>query len=183
MTGNADEEQNLVLNRLMDASVLRSGSHKITGARRGDVDLKLLINDEVTNYGLKGRPADVTSQVLADICAAAQENGMVAKIFWTEEQRTSESDVLQKDEGNLKSNVKNHVAHLFWYHKFDEPTSEVRKLLQVGLAEPKMSSRALYILVYRRLQSITELHSKDLFNVWQQCILCTWFFVFIQLPA
>jgi hypothetical protein len=61
-TGNDDEEQNLVLNRLTDASVLRNGSHKITGTRRGNVDLKLRINDKVTNYGLKGRPVLVPSR-------------------------------------------------------------------------------------------------------------------------
>jgi hypothetical protein len=157
MIGNDDEEQSLqVLNRLMDESVLQGSSHKIVvpDARRGGVDLK---SHNVTNYGLKERPTDVTSQVLADICAAAQEDGMVAKIFWTGEQRTSEPDIL------------------------NELTSEVRWLL--GFPEPKKSSHALYILVFRRLRPITELHDKDLFNVWQQCVLCTWFVVSVWLPA
>jgi hypothetical protein len=157
MTGNDDEEQSpIVLNQLMDESVLQGSSHKIVvpDARRGGVDLK---PHTVTNYGLKERPTDVTSQVLADICAAAQEDGMVAKIFWTEEQRTSELDIL------------------------NELTSEVRWLL--GFPEPKKSSHALYVLVFRRLRPITELHDKDLFNVWRQCVLCTWFVVSVWLPA
>jgi serine/threonine protein kinase len=159
-------------------------SHKITipDERFGNVDLDLHTSheDKVTNYGLKGRATNVfpvTSKVLADAFPDAKEDGMVAKIFWAEEQRTSEPDILKKVEeiASSNANVKDHIPDLFWYYKFDEPTSEIRKLL--GSPEPKKGSRALYILVFRKLRPITELYGKDFFNVWQQCILCTWFVI------
>jgi hypothetical protein len=113
------------------------------------------------------------------IYAAAQEDGMMAKIFWMEEQRTGEPDILKKVEeiANSYANVKDHIPH-FWYHKLDELTSEVRKPL--GFPKPKKGSRALYILVFRRLRPITELHDRDFFNVWQQRIFCTWFVISTQ---
>ena len=159
-----------------------NGSHKIIipDERFGNVDLELHTSheDKVTNYGLKGRATNVfpvTSKVLADAFPDAKEDGMVATIFWAEDQRTSEPDILKKVEeiASSNANVKDHIPDLFWYYKFDESTSEIRKLL--GFPEPKKGSRALYILVFRRLRPITELCGKDFFNVWQQCILCTWF--------
>jgi serine/threonine protein kinase len=108
---------------------------------------------------------------------------MVAKIFWAEEQRTSEPDILKKVEevASSNANVKDHIPDLFWYYKFDEPTSEIRKLL--SSPEPEKGSRALYILVFRKLRPITELYGKDFFNVWQQCILCTCFVISVLLCA
>jgi hypothetical protein len=163
----------------------KKGTHtiKIPDADLGVVDLELHTSDKdrVTNYGLKGRATNVfpvTSKALAKKFPDAKEDGMVAKIFWAEEQRTSEPDILKKvyEIADSKPNtVKGHVPDLIWYHKFDAPTSEVRKLL--GVREPTKGSRVLYILIFRRLRPITELHGEDFFNVWQQCILCTWLVV------
>jgi len=56
--------------------------------------------------------------------------------------------------------------------KVVEPTSEVKE--QLGIPEPTKGSRVLYILVSRKLQPITKLHGRRFFDVWKQCILCTW---------
>jgi hypothetical protein len=162
-----------------------NGSHeiKIPDARIGVVDLELHTSDKdkVTNYGLKGRATNVfpvTSETLAKAHPDVQEDGMVAKIFWAEEQRTSEPSILEKVyeiAASKPDTVKGHVPDLLWSYKFDEPTSEIRKWL--GVEEPTKGSRVLYILVFRRLRPITELHGKDFFDVWKQCILCTWFVV------
>ncbi|KAG0699555.1 hypothetical protein DFH29DRAFT_1070617 [Suillus ampliporus] len=144
----------------------------------GGVDLEIHTSDEerVTHYGLKGRATNVfpvTSEALAKKFPEIEEDGMVAKIFWGEEQRTSEPEILSKVfdiADKEKETVKGHVPQLLWHCKVKNPTSAVRKAL--GLADPSKGSRVLYILVFRKLRPITELHGEDFFNVWRQCILC-----------
>ncbi|KAG1739397.1 uncharacterized protein EDB91DRAFT_1248752 [Suillus paluster] len=143
----------------------------------GDVDLLLHTSDEarVNHYGLKGRATNVipvTSEYLANEYPEVQKDGMVAKIFWGEEQRTSEPDILKVVEEIAKKEktVEGHVPHLLWHHEFKNPTSAVRKAL--GIAEPTKGSRVLYILVFRRFLPITDLEGEEFFNVWRQCILC-----------
>jgi hypothetical protein len=54
---------------------------------------------KVKHYVLKGRVTKVfhvTSKTLAKGFQDAQEDVVVAKIFWVEEQRTSESEILKK---------------------------------------------------------------------------------------
>ena len=163
----------------------KKGLHTIT---IDGVDLELQTSDDeiVTHYGLKGRATNVfpvTSKKLAEDFPEVQEDGMVAKIFWAEEQRTSEPEILEKvnEIAAEKDNVKGHVPHLLWHHKFTNPTSAVRKAL--GVAEPTKGSRVLYILVFRKLRSITELQGEDFFKAWRQCILCMLFFEFILLSV
>jgi hypothetical protein len=117
----------------------------------------------------------VTSKKLAEDHPDIGKAGMVAKVFWAEQQRTSEPDILKKVyeiAGELDP-VKGHAPLLLWHHKFTEPTSEIREALDVS--EPKKGSRLLYILVFRKLQPITDLQGADVFNVWKQCILCMGF--------
>ena len=56
--------------------------------------------------------------------------------------------------------------------KIVEPTSEVKE--QLGIPEPTKGSRVLYILVSPKFHPITKLHGRRFFDVWKQCILCTW---------
>ncbi|OAX31387.1 hypothetical protein K503DRAFT_777634 [Rhizopogon vinicolor AM-OR11-026] len=155
-------------------------SHNITifDKHFGDVDPKLLTSDKdkVKNYGLKGRATNVfpvTSKTLEKKYAGITKDGMVAKIFWAEEQRTSEPKILEKVAEIAASHpntVKGHVLDLLWYHKFEEPTSEIRQ--QLGVPEPKKGSRVLYILVFRKLFPITELTDAEFFKAWKKCIEC-----------
>jgi len=154
-------------------------SHKIT---IGNVDLELQSShkDRVTHYGLKGRATNafpVKSKKLAEKHPDIAKAGMVAKVFWDEQQRRSEPDILNRvyEIAEEQDSVKGHVPHLLWHHKFTEPTSEIREAL--GVSEPKRGSRVLYILMFPKLQPITNLQGADFFNVWKQCILCTWFVV------
>ncbi|OJA09990.1 hypothetical protein AZE42_03830, partial [Rhizopogon vesiculosus] len=147
-------------------------SHNITifDKHLGDVDLKLLTSDKdkVKNYGLKGRATNVfpvTSKTLEKKYAGITKDSMVAKIFWAEEQRTSEPEILEKVAAIAASHpdtVKGHVPDLLWYHKFEEPTSEIRQ--QLGVPEPKKGSRVLYILIFRKLLPITELTNAEFFK-------------------
>ncbi|KAG2120529.1 uncharacterized protein F5147DRAFT_831813 [Suillus discolor] len=149
---------------------------KIKDEDLGTVDLLLHSShdDRVTHYGLQGRATNVvpvTSEALTKKYGNLQD-GMVAKIFWGEADRTSEPEILKKVEEIAKrhATVQGHVPQLLWHHAFTNPTSAIREAL--GVLEPTTGSRVLYILVFRKLKPITELHDNELFDVWYQCILC-----------
>ncbi|KAG1796282.1 uncharacterized protein HD556DRAFT_292111 [Suillus plorans] len=142
----------------------------------GTVDLLLHSShdERVTHYGLQGRATNVvpvTSEALTKKYGNLQD-GMVAKIFWGEADRTSEPEILKKVEEIAKrhATVQDHVPELLWHHTFMHPTSAIREALDVP--EPTTGSRVLYILVFRKLKPIKELHAHELFDVWYQCILC-----------
>jgi hypothetical protein len=103
------------------------------------------------------------------------QDGMVAKIFWGKASRTSAPKILNKVKKIVKlhDSVKGHIPELLWHCTVTNPTSAIRESL--GIPEPTMGSRVLYILVFHKLYPITELHGKELFDVWYQCILCTCF--------
>ncbi|KAG2096096.1 uncharacterized protein F5147DRAFT_778458 [Suillus discolor] len=105
------------------------------------------------------------------VCNGQVSNGMVA-IFGGEAGRTSEPKILDKVEeiAKVHPTVEGHITELLWHHALTNPTSAIREAL--GVPEPSMGSRMLYILVFRKLYPITKLHGKDLFDVWHQCILC-----------
>ncbi|KAG2031062.1 hypothetical protein BDR03DRAFT_973469 [Suillus americanus] len=154
---------------------------KIKDEGLGDVDLLLHTNhdERVTHYGLQGRATNVvpvTGEALAKECANIQD-GVVAKILWSEVDRTSlhtsQPKILDKvkEIAKVHSTVKDHIPELLWHHTFTNPTSAIREAL--GIPEPTTgSSRVLYILVFRKLHPITKLHGKELFDVWYQCIQC-----------
>ncbi|KAG2149131.1 uncharacterized protein EDB93DRAFT_1337101 [Suillus bovinus] len=149
---------------------------KIKDDELGEVDLLLHTShdDRVTHYGLQGRATNVvpvTSEALTKKFGNFQD-GMVAKIFWGEANRTSEPAILNRveDIAEAHDTVKDHIPELLWHHTFTNPTSAAREAL--GVPEPATGSRVLYILVFRKLHSIAKLHGKELFDVWYQCILC-----------
>ncbi|KAG2065052.1 hypothetical protein BDR04DRAFT_191035 [Suillus decipiens] len=149
---------------------------KIKDEELGQVDLVLHTNhdDRVTHYGPQGWTTNVvpvTSEALTNKYGNFQD-GMVAKTFWGEASRTGELEILEKvkEIAKMHDSVKDHIPELLWHHKLTNPTSAIREAL--GVPGPTTSSRVLYILVFRKLERITELHGKELFNVWYQCILC-----------
>ncbi|KAG1873195.1 hypothetical protein F4604DRAFT_1904115 [Suillus subluteus] len=154
----------------------RCHQFKIKDEELGDVDLLLHTNhdERVTHYGLQGRATNVvpvTSEALAKKYINIQD-GMVAKIFWGEVNRTSEPKILDKvkEIAKVHSTVKDHISELLWHHTFTNPTSAIREAL--GVPEPTIGSRVLYVLVFRKLHPITKLYGKELFDVWYQCIQC-----------
>lgn len=127
-----------------------------------------------THYGLQGRATNVvpvTSKALAKKFDYIQD-GMVAKIFWGEEARTSEPEILEKvkEIAKVHQSVEGHIPVLLCHQRFTNSTSSIREAL--GFPEPTKGSRVLYILVFPKLSSITKLYGDELFDVWRQCILC-----------
>ncbi|KAG1807196.1 hypothetical protein EV424DRAFT_248780 [Suillus variegatus] len=152
----------------------KNDSHKlmIDGV---DLELHTSHKDRVAHYGLKGRATNVfpvTSAKLSKDNPEIAKDGMVAKVFWAEEQRASEPDILKKvyEIAEEQDAVKGHVPHLLWHHKFKDPTSKIREAL--GVSEPAKGSRVLYILVFCKLKPITELKGTEFFDAWRQCIMC-----------
>jgi hypothetical protein len=152
---------------------------KVQDAELGEVDLLLHTShdERVTHYGLQGwatHVVPVTSEALTKKYGNVPD-GMVAKIFWGEASRTSEPEILKRVKEIAKKHaaVQDHIPELLWHHTFTEPTSTIRQAL--GVPDPTKGSRVLYILVFRKLQPITELHGQQLFDVWYQCIMCTYF--------
>ncbi|KAG1893862.1 uncharacterized protein F5891DRAFT_1256933 [Suillus fuscotomentosus] len=149
---------------------------KIDDENLGEVDLLLHTShdERVKHYGLQGRATNVvpvTSEALTKKFGKF-EDGMVAKIFWGEASRTSEPEILKKVEEIAKrhATVQDHVPQLLWHHTFTNPTAAIREAL--GVPAPTTGSRVLYILVFPKLLPITQLHGKELFDVWRQCISC-----------
>ncbi|KAG1726848.1 hypothetical protein EDB19DRAFT_1751609 [Suillus lakei] len=158
----------------LDGVVVKDGVHE---TELGGVDLVIHTDSEerVTHYGLQGRATNVfpvTSDKLCTEFPDSQKDGMVAKIFWAEEDRISEPEILKKvhEIAAKESDVKGHVPQLLWYCRFPNPTRTVREAL--GIPEARKGSRVLYILVFRKLDPITALYGIELFDVWHQCILC-----------
>ncbi|KAG1726194.1 uncharacterized protein EDB91DRAFT_1254453 [Suillus paluster] len=79
-----------------------------------------------------------------------QEDWTVVKIFWVEEQQTSESNKLRE--------VSKIAEKQKTYYKFENITSAILETL--GVPEQTKGSRVLYITVFRKLRPITELQDE-----------------------
>ncbi|KIJ10548.1 hypothetical protein PAXINDRAFT_101973 [Paxillus involutus ATCC 200175] len=141
-------------------------------------DTELTLKESVidTRLVLKGRGTgvvDVTCENLElEKPPEEAEGGMVAKIYWAEEARTSEETILDKVKevaGNDEA-VRGHVPILLLAKKFPVSTSTIRKAL--GLDDPDKGSRTLFLLVFKKLSPIEELQGDELFDAWRQCVLC-----------
>ncbi|KAG1763022.1 hypothetical protein EDD22DRAFT_952614 [Suillus occidentalis] len=135
----------------------KNDSHKlmIDGV---DLELHTSHKDRVVHYGLKGHATNVfpvTSKKLPKDNPEIANDGIVAKVFWAEEQHTSEPDIFKKVYEIVENQgaVKGHVPHLLWHHKFKDPTSKIREALGVS-------------------ELAKELKGTEFFDAWRQCIMC-----------
>jgi hypothetical protein len=105
---------------------------------------------------------------------------MVAKLYWPEEARLSEPEILAKvhaiAERDLR--VQGHVPDMVWFHKFDETsTTHIRK--ELGMNHAAQGSRVFYIIVFRKLEPITALSGAEFRDAWWQIIVCKYSFIFV----
>ncbi|KAG2153590.1 uncharacterized protein EDB93DRAFT_1135630 [Suillus bovinus] len=150
----------------------------------GDVDLTLDLKSDtrITHFGLRGRATNifsVRSKYLSDIqkreVCGNDSKELVAKLYWPEERRQSEDEILQNiyDIASKESTVKGHIPDMVWFHKFDETsTTRIRKSLGIQDADAEGGSRVLYIIVFRKLIPITSLSGDDFLSAWWQVVLC-----------
>ncbi|KAF9245420.1 hypothetical protein BU15DRAFT_71172 [Melanogaster broomeanus] len=142
-----------------------------------EVDGKELTLDNegrATRFGLGGRGTAIMDVVCEKLKrekpAQAIEGGMVAKIYWAEEARVSEKDILKcvKEVAEQNEAVRGHVPILLLSKNFTGlSTSTIRKSL--GPKDPTKGSRTLFL---QKLSPIKELQNYELWDAWRQCVLC-----------
>jgi len=142
----------------------------VDDTEKGRVDLTLDWSSDVrvSHYGLNGRATNVfraTSENLGD----AEE--LVAKLFWGEEIRVSEPQILQEVYKIAKeeSDVENHVPEMKFWHEFSTTcTRRIRERLDL----PTKGARTLFLLVFRRLMQITKLVGDKFLKCWWDAVKC-----------
>jgi hypothetical protein len=134
----------------------------------------------ISHYGLHGRATNVFPVKSKTLSRLARErpsrndtHELVAKLYWPEESRQSEAEILEEVHKIAAEipDVKDHVPDVIWSHKFeDTSTAKIRKAL--GIDDAEHGSRALYIIVFRKLRPITELSGDEFLRAWWQAVLC-----------
>ncbi|KAG2132078.1 hypothetical protein DEU56DRAFT_812987 [Suillus clintonianus] len=161
------------------------GDIRVEDEKIGEVDLKfnLTSNKRTTHFGLRGRATTmfpVESKKLSDLVPNLPHHNphnptkeLVAKLYWPEDARESEPDILKKvyKIAETDARVKHHVPEMVWFHKFeDTSTANIRSAL--GLQDPKLGRRIFYIIVFRRLEPITDLWDTQFLSTWWHAVVC-----------
>ena len=100
-------------------------------------------------------------------------NDVAVKIYWPEEVRTSEVDILRKAEeyGRKIDFIKNHTPEIVCHRDPNFPCSSA-KTIRHFLGLPTDGSRRLRIIAFRRLQPITKLKEKEMLAAYLECFFC-----------
>jgi len=152
-----------------------------------DLEFDFRSPERTTHYGLRGRATNVfpvKSEALSNLAKELAENRpgrneteeLVAKIYWPEETRQSEADILKMvhEIAAKHPKVKDHVPDVIWSHKFaDTSTAKIREALGIDFAE--VGGRALYIIVFRKLRPITALSGDEFLRAWWHALACKCF--------
>ncbi|KAG2753893.1 hypothetical protein P692DRAFT_20796964 [Suillus brevipes Sb2] len=119
----------------------------------------------------------VTSKTLSDLISTLPHHDPhnPTNELWPEEERESEAEILQKAykiaKKDTNGNVKHHVPEMVWSHKFED-TSTVHIRTALGLADAERGRRALYIIIFRKLDPITKLKGKKFLSAWWHIVVC-----------
>ncbi|KAG1772855.1 hypothetical protein EV702DRAFT_1201316 [Suillus placidus] len=174
-------------NRVFEPEPGSSGEVRIPDEDIGEVDLTFDLKSDkrTTHFGLRGRATTVfpvKSEKLSALVPTLPHhnphnptNELVAKLYWPEEERESEPVMLQKvyeiAKKDEEGKVKHHVPEMVWFHKFeDTSTAKIRKTL--GLKDAERGRRVLYIIVFRKLDPITDLSDKQFLTAWWHIVVC-----------
>ncbi|KIK41000.1 hypothetical protein CY34DRAFT_806604 [Suillus luteus UH-Slu-Lm8-n1] len=174
-------------NRLFEPVDGSSGEVRVPDEDIGEVDLTFDLKSDkrVTHFGLRGRATTVfpvKSKALSALMPTLPHHNphnptseLVAKLYWPEEERESEAEILKKvykiAEKDKVGKVKYHVPEMVWSHKFeDTSTANIRTAL--GLKDAERGRRVLYIIVFKKLDPITDLSEDEFLSAWWQIILC-----------
>jgi len=145
-----------------------------------DLDFDFYSSERITHYGLRGRATNVfpvLSEALSHRAGKRASGNtsseLVAKIYWPEETRQSEAEILKEVEkiATETLEVKDHVPEVIWSHKFEgTSTAGIREAL--GIHNAQLGSRVLYIIVFRKLRPITELSGDEFLRAWWHAVVC-----------
>jgi hypothetical protein len=100
-------------------------------------------------------------------------NDLVVKIYWPEENRMSEVDILDQamERGKKIDFIINHIPEVVSHADpvfLCGSTKTIRQFLGLGTG----GTRRLRIIVFRRLRSIKELKEKDMLTAYLQAFFC-----------
>jgi hypothetical protein len=100
-------------------------------------------------------------------------NDLVVKIYWPEENRTSEVEILKKavEYGKKIDLIGNHIPEMVCHLDPNFLCSSTKTIRQF-LGLPTDGSRRLRIIAFRRLLSIKVLKEKDMLTAYLQCFFC-----------
>ncbi|KAG2132299.1 uncharacterized protein EDB93DRAFT_1309956 [Suillus bovinus] len=146
--------------------------------KRIDLTLDLKSDKRATHFGLRGRATTVfpvRSKALSALPRPShslnESTEFVAKLFWPEEARQSEPEILEEvyKIATQDPDVLGHVPDMVWFHKFeDTSTATIRRALGIDDA----GSRVLYIIVFRKLDPITMLSGEEFLVAWWEVVKC-----------
>lgn len=134
----------------------------------GQHEIVLDCSKGISHYGLNGRATNVHSIIRHNFPSKVK---LVAKLFWCEESRISEPNVLKDVEkiAQKEADVRNHIPAMVFYHVFvDSSTSIIRRSL--SMHEP--GSRILYFIVFEELMPITQLVGEPFLKCWWDAVRC-----------
>ncbi|KAG2064592.1 hypothetical protein BDR04DRAFT_1109869 [Suillus decipiens] len=153
----------------------------------GEVDLTFDLKSDkrITHFGLRGRAATVfpvkSKKIPALVPTLPHHNPhnptgeLVAKLYWPEEGRESEAEILKKVYEivgkDAEGKVKHHIPEMMWYYK-SEDTSTPKIRMALGLKDAERSRRALYITIFRKLCPITKLSGPRFLRAWWHIVVC-----------
>ncbi|KAG1865728.1 hypothetical protein C8R48DRAFT_833420 [Suillus tomentosus] len=147
-----------------------------------DLELDIKSKERVTPFGIRGRATTVFS-VKSEALSGLQRDPrfpnesseLVAELYWPEETRQSEPDILKEvyKIAQTYPDVRGDVPELVWFHITETSTSKIRVALGPKDAEQaEQGSRVLYIIVFRKLIPITTLSGDEFLAAWWQVVKC-----------
>jgi hypothetical protein len=169
-------------NPLFDPEPASSVTVKVPDEKLGTVDLEFdfTSSERTTHYGLRGRATNVFPVKSVRLSREARQrpsrnktDELVAKIYWPEQSRQSEAEILEEVHKIAAENpeVKDHVPDVIWSRKFEgTSTAKIREAL--GIDDAQVGSRVLYIIVFRKLRPITQLSGDRFLRAWWQAVRC-----------
>jgi hypothetical protein len=147
------------------------------------IDLKFNSDspDRTTHYGLRGCATNVfpvksvaLSQLTKKCLGRNNTDKLVAKLYWPEESRQSEAEPIVEAVHRIadeQPKMVDHVPDVIWSNTFKgTSTAKIRKAL--GIDDVPWASRALYIIVFRKLLPITRLSGDNFLRAWWDAVEC-----------
>lgn len=131
-----------------------------------------LIGRGTSLIGGRRGPSPETTE-LVDTSKLREGNDLVVKIYWPEEKRRSEVEILKKakEHGKKIDLIGNHIPEMICHRDPNFLCSSTKTIRQF-LDLPTDGARCLRVIVFRRLRPIKELKEKDMLNAYLQCFFC-----------
>ena len=121
--------------------------------------------------GRKGPLPETTE--FGDTRKLREGNDLAVKIYWPEERRASEVEVLKKakEYGRKIHFIGNHIPEMVCHRDPNFLCSSTKTIRQF-LGLPTDGSRRLRVIVFRLLRPIKELKEADMLTAYLQCFFC-----------